>query len=293
MSTPRRHELKALAIHEVVSVAALEANGISKETRRTLRRREHLFLAHKGVYFLTDEPRRTSQWLAAVLACGKGALLAWDSAAALWQVGEEDAGDPHVVVPAHRMTKPPSDIRVHRSRTLHEKDYDEIDDIPVTSLFRTYDDIARRVDAAALKSALREGERRYGLDLVALSEYARSGKLRKALSTYVAGQGKTDSTAEALFFEICARSTLPPPERQRRGAGGRVDFLWPSLGLIVEVDGYDSHRGRIAFREDRRRDRRNFRQGRITLRFTYGDLTETPDEVILDLNAAHTRLRVA
>ena len=67
----------------------------------------------------------------------------------------------------------------------------------------------------------------------------------------MAGQGHTDSPAEALFLEICARSTLPPPERQRRTSGGRVDFLWPSLGLIVEVDGYDAHRGLIAFRDDR------------------------------------------
>lgn len=294
MTPPRRHELHPLATHDVITAAVLRANDITEEDVETLLRREHLFRsAHKAIFFTTDTPSRHGIWLAAVLHLGKGALLSWDSAAALWQVMGMDFGRPHVLVPAHRVTKPPPSIRVHRSRTWSEADCDEVDDIPVTSLFRTYDDIARRVNDATLKAALREGERRYGLDLVALSEYARSRKLREALRAYVPGQGRSDSAAEALFLEICVRSTLPPPEGQRRGAGGRVDFLWPSIGLIVEVDGYDAHKGRIAFREDRLRDRRNFREGRITLRFTYGDLKEIPDEVILDLNAAHTRLRVA
>jgi very-short-patch-repair endonuclease len=290
MSTPSRHELLQLAVHDVITGSVLRAHGFRKAQRRTLLRREHLFPAHRDVFFTTDRPSRRGVWLAAVTHCGRGALLGCESAAALRGLIETDGGRPHVMVPAHRITKPPAAIRVHRSRTLRDQDADEVDLIPVTGLFRTFDDLARRVNAPTLKAALREGERRYNLDLGALYDYATSRKLRRMLETYVPGQGRTDSALEALFVEICAHSTLPPPERQRRSAGGRVDFLWPSLGLIVEVDGFDSHRGRIAFREDRARDRRNQREGKETLRFTHGDLTQAPHEVVADLNAAHTRL---
>ena len=242
------------------------------------------------MYLLTDAPTQHGVWLAAVLALGQGAALCDDSATGLWQVLRTVPSRPHVTVAAHRVTKPPRAIRVHRSRTLREEDYDEVDGIPVTTLMRTLDDISRRVNAPTLKAALREGERRYHLDLGALFEYATSRKLRRMLETYLPGQGRTDSVAEAIFLEICARSTLPAPQMQRATTAGRVDFLFPTLGLIVEVDGYDAHRGLIAFRDDRTRDRRHKREGKDTLRFTYGDLVETPEEVILDLNAAHDRL---
>lgn len=290
MSTPKRHELADLALHGVITGAVLTAHGIGKEQRRTLIRREHLFRAHRGVYLTTDQPTPQGVWLAAVLHCGEGALLGWDCAAACWQVKGMTVGRPQVLVPAHRVTRPPKAIRVIRSRTLSEEDYDELDHIPVTSLFRTLDDLARRVDAPTLKSALRAAEYRHALDLAELLDYARSPRLRRMLETYVPGQGRSDTAAEARFLELCARSTLPSPDRQRRTAGGRVDFLWPVMGLIVEVDGCDAHGGRIAFREDRMRDRRNFRDGQITLRFTWADLIRIPAEVIADLDAAHARL---
>ena len=77
---------------------------------------------------------------------------------------------------------------------------------------------------------------------------------------------------------------------QRRKAGGRVDFVWPELRLIVEVDGWDSHRGRVAFTEDRRRDREHWRQGFHTLRFTWSDVTLTPREIAADLLLAAERV---
>ena len=287
MTNLSRPELFELAVHDVVTGAVLRANGVTKGKLATLLRREHLFRAHRDVYFLTDRPGERSRWLAAVLHCGLDALLACESAAALWQLIERDLGRPHVIVPHRRITKPPRAIRVHRSSTLHEEDRDEVDLIPVTSLFRTLDDLARRVNDGTLRGALRQAERRYHADLGALYEYARARRLRKMLELYLPGEGRTDSPLESLFLTVCARSTLPSPDRQRRAAGGRADFIWDDLGLIVEVDGYDPHRGLVAFREDRLRDRRNQREGRTTLRFTYGDLKQIPDEVVADLNAAH------
>jgi len=276
--------------HDVISGALLRSRGVTKGELATLLRRQHLFRAHRDVYFTTDRPTQRGIWLAAVLHCGKGALLGFESAAVLRQILRAELGRPHVVVAHRRITKPPASIRVHRSRTLRDEDYDVVDDIPVTSLFRTYDDLARRVSDRTLKAALRDGEYRYNLDVAELRETSRTPRLRRFLAAYVPGQGKGESEAERLFLELRARSTLPAPEGQRKTAGGRVDFLWPQLGLIVEIDGYAAHRGRIAHRDDLRRDRQNLRTGRITLRFAWGDLSETPGEVVADLNNAHRLL---
>ena len=115
------------------------------------------------------------------------------------------------------------------------------------------------------------------------------------LRAYVPGQGRTDSALEADFFELIAtRTPLPRPAVQRPTPGGRADFVWRELGLVAEVDGYGAHRGRIAFREDRLRDRRNLRAGLTTLRFTWEDVQLTPAAVADDLvSAASSRSTVS
>jgi very-short-patch-repair endonuclease len=48
-----------------------------------------------------------------------------------------------------------------------------------------------------------------------------------------------------------------------------VDFLWRDRRLIVELDGWDSHRIRSAFEEDRRRDAHLKLLGFDVIRFTW------------------------
>jgi very-short-patch-repair endonuclease len=125
------------------------------------------------------------------------------------------------------------------------------------------------------------------VDLAAPYDDATSAQLKRVLETYVAGRGLTDSELEALFFDLVAtRTTLPTPQTQRTKPGGRVDFFWPQFNLIAEVDGWDSHRGKVAFHEDRRRDRANKRRGLDTVRFTWDDVVLTPREVAADLEFA-------
>ena len=49
----------------------------------------------------------------------------------------------------------------------------------------------------------------------------------------------------------------------------KVDFLWRSQHLVVEMDGWESHRTRSAFEEDRARDARLKLLGYDVLRFTW------------------------
>jgi very-short-patch-repair endonuclease len=54
----------------------------------------------------------------------------------------------------------------------------------------------------------------------------------------------------AALPEPLVNLTLAAPDHPRL----EVDFCWPSDRVIVETDGYETHRTRAAFESDRRRD---------------------------------------
>lgn len=283
MSTISSAALREWARNDVITLRRLRALGLSRAEIRTLIRREHLHPAHEGVFFLSANPSRRAVWTAATARCPDG-VLSHTSASALWGLVETDHGWPHLTVPRGRRMKQQG-IRLHW--TTRPLDRARIHGIPVTTLDRTLDDVARTLDERAIVRALRQAEFHHALDLAALAAEATSGRLQRVLARYVAGQGRTQNELEADFFVLVAtRTPLPPPEVQRSTDGGRVDFLWPELGLIAEVDGYAAHRGRIAFREDRARDRRNLRAGLLTVRFTWEDVQLTPAGVAGDLVSA-------
>ena len=88
-------------------------------------------------------------------------------------------------------------------------------------------------------------------------------------------------------------SELPPATRQARvrqkGKELRLDLFWEDQGLIVEVDGWATHRTREAFRADRARDRTMLIAGRATLRFTWDDVMDNPKQVIEEIREALLR----
>jgi very-short-patch-repair endonuclease len=69
---------------------------------------------------------------------------------------------------------------------------------------------------------------------------------------------------------------LPKPSVNVKVDRFEVDFLWPKERLIVEVDGWDSHRSRSAFEEDRARDARLAVLGYEVVRFTWRQIESDP-----------------
>ena len=81
------------------------------------------------------------RWLAAVLACGDGAVLSHESAAALWGISPRCPTIVHVTVPSHSGRARREGIRLHRSVTLTTVDTTRRRNIPVTTHARTLDDL--------------------------------------------------------------------------------------------------------------------------------------------------------
>jgi very-short-patch-repair endonuclease len=236
--------------------------------------------------------------MAAVLAGGPGTVLSHHSAAALWDLRADRRGElPHISVPGRRGHPGTPRVVIHRPEALGEADFTRRRGIPVTSLERTLVDLALFLRDADLKAALREAEFRYRLDLAELRRgldgHPRSRKharLRRLLDEWVPGIALTESELEALFLELCARARLPLPSPQVRLGRHRADFLWPAARLVVEVDGYEGHRGRIAFTEDRVKDRRLVARGYVVLRFTRAEVVARPAAVAKEMRAALKRL---
>ena len=63
----------------------------------------------------------------------------------------------------------------------------------------------------------------------------------------------------------------------------QVDCHWPGTNQIVELDGWDGHRGRVAFREDKARDHRLSTAGYTVTHLTWNQLDDEAEAVSADL----------
>jgi very-short-patch-repair endonuclease len=243
-----------------------------------------LHRVHRGVFAVGHAaPRAEARWLAAVLACGPDALLSHHSAAALWRIHEHDPAPAHVTVPT-RNGRDRTDIVVHRS-AIDELDRAVHRGIPVTSPERTLSDTARGADEEQLTRWVREAEFR-GL----LEEDRMRGLLDRRPSRLLAlvydDVVPTQSVMEDRMLRICSRYRLPRPLTQQWILGGRVDFLWPDRNIVVEVDSWKGHRGRVMFQADRTATNVLQLAGYLVLRFTWTDVTRRQAQVARMLRAA-------
>src|SRR6202000_2683010 len=114
--------------------------GYSRTRIQRRIKKQRLHRLHRGVYAV-GHPRLRAEgrWMAAVLACGPGAVLSHRDAAALHDLRRIGSGHIDVTAPS-RHSLP--GIRCHFVRAPNAEEATVIDGIPVTTLARTYVDIA-------------------------------------------------------------------------------------------------------------------------------------------------------
>jgi very-short-patch-repair endonuclease len=282
---PRDVRLAVLAKrqHGVVTLAQLVDLGLSEKGIAERVRTGRLHRIHRGVYAMSPARlTREGYWLAAVLACGPGAVLSHRSAASLWELRPSAAQTIDVTVPARSGRRRRPGIRVHRSRRLATEATVTRDGIPVTSVARTLLDLADVVPTQALKRAIDEAEYRGRLDLTSLHAVVQANPGRRGATLLALATEPTQRTRSDLeddFLAFCRRHRLPRPQTRASVAGYEVDFVWPHARLIVEADGLAAHRTRKAFEDDRKRDRRTLLAGYRTVRLTDRDIRDDALEV--------------
>lgn len=251
----------------VISLDQLTDLGLSASAVRSRVASGRLHRIHRGVFALGPAPLSTqSRLMAAVLACGSGAVLSHRSAAALWGLRPDNRAVIDVTIPRPGTRERPG-IDIHRSRCLLRRDSDFVDGIPCTSLARTLLDLAETVNRRALERAIDRAEvlRLFDMravdDVLARADGRRGAPLlRSVLSEHEAASTLTETELEELLLAICRAAGLPAPEVNvwiaLSGEEFKVDFLWRRQRLIVETDGRGAHTTRQAFERDRERDQR-------------------------------------
>lgn len=231
--------------------------------------------------------------MAAVLACGPNAVLSHRSAAALWGIRDHGSGPIDITSPSK--TRSRGTIGRHRARlpadevTVHDR-------IPVTTVPRTIFDLAAVSRPEAVESALRQSEFRRLYDALSLHDlldrYPRHRgvrSLRTALARRSETSGRIRGRLEERFLPFLDRHGLPRPHfnawLQVRGRRFQVDCLWPTANQIVELDGWEGHGTRTAFREDRARDRILRVEGYEVTRIAWSQLDDEPDVIAADLRS--------
>ncbi|HEX5594343.1 MAG TPA: type IV toxin-antitoxin system AbiEi family antitoxin domain-containing protein [Solirubrobacterales bacterium] len=87
--------------HGVVTAKQLAEVGLGRSAISERTRSGRLHRLHRGVYAVGHRaPDWHERWMAAVLACGEGAVLSHHSAAALWKLLKPIEGPVHVSVPS-------------------------------------------------------------------------------------------------------------------------------------------------------------------------------------------------
>lgn len=276
----------------VVSREQLLELGLGRGAIEARLRAGRLIREHAGVYAVGHRVvSRAGHLMAAVLACGRGAVLSHRSAAALWGLRPKGAGPIEVTTP--RKWRSSFEIHRHCSHLLPDE-MTSLEGIPVTTVPRTILDLAAISRPQVIESLLREAEylRLYdSLSLPVLLDRhcGRRGvrAVRAALARCAESPGRIRSRLEERFLPFLDRHGLPRPQFNAWLFVGekshQVDCLWRSRRVVVELDGWQGHRSRRAFQEDRARDRRLRVAGYSVTRIAWTQLDDEPEAIAADL----------
>jgi very-short-patch-repair endonuclease len=277
----------------VVARRQLLHAGVSGRAIEHRVERGRLVRLHRGVYRVGPITGRYHREMAAVLACGDGASLSHDTAAAILDLGREPQREAPIHVTGPRNLRGPrSGVRLHRVTRLEVDEIERRHGLPLTTPARTLLDLASCRGPEQVELALARAERRKLVTVEALelllARYP--GRAGTALLRRVLGQADgpalTRSKAERMFLALIRRCRAPRPRTNVDVRGYQVDFLWPEYGLIVEIDGFAFHSGRSPFEDDRARDSIIAGEGLRVVRFTWRRLVNDREALLLELGMA-------
>ncbi|WP_245675487.1 endonuclease domain-containing protein [Micromonospora halophytica] len=248
---------------------------------------------------------RDQQLWVAVLAAGRGAVLAGATAAAEAGVRGLRLAPLHVLVPAARraartvLRNLPIDmaaVLVHRTAVLPQSHL-QLARPPRTTTARALVDAAgwaRDVDEAQTLLAAGCQQRRVTPEEIravvdALPRAPRRALIRQTVADIAGG---AEALSEINFVRLCRRHGLPLPDLQHRraDAAGRVRWLdayWREWGVHVEIDG-SHHMDVRHWAADMRRQNDIWTTGDRILRFPAWLVRARPHEVVATLHRALT-----
>jgi hypothetical protein len=240
---------------------------------------------YDGIYRVGHcAPNLESSYLAAVLACGKGALLSGRAAAYLYGLIKGDAPRPEVTTPTQRR---PKGVVTHRGR-VHPRDAAAYRGIPITTVPRTVVDMAADSTPGELAELFHHAAVRFRVKphhVEAVLERRPNATGAKTVRRVINGDERALlSVLERGFIALLCKHNVPLPKTNIPEDGHWVDCRWPEHPLTVELDSYQFHSTRHAWQRDYERERKARKRGDTYRRYIWDDVFEDTGPTIADLS---------
>lgn len=257
--------------HGRVTHEQLAANGVDSSRIRRWLADGRLRRVHTGVYAVGHTaPSLRADLMAAVLACGQGAVASHHSAGHLLGILRDRPLGPEVTVPTTSHRRRPG-IVIHRVARLHRLDTTTWYGIRATNGPRLLLDLAPRLTPPDLARACHEAwvHRDVKADHIEACIARNPHKPGAAKLRRAYGSDVTLSDLEADFLTLLLGHNLPLPRTNIGLHGDKVDCHWPEQGVTIELLSYRYHATRHAFETDVARRRRSNH-----IAYTWGDVYE-------------------
>jgi very-short-patch-repair endonuclease len=180
----------------------------------------------------------------------------------------------HVVVPSGRgAPRPgllPPGTRLHWGAVSSRREIDVPQALAHATRCLPMREVVAAVDAALAKGLVTEA------DLVAARRWARRPVFDAVLRL---ADGRSGSIQESFVRVALVGAGLDVAPQVGIAGVGRVDLL-VERRIVLEADGFEYHSNRVAFREDRRRDRALELGGYPVLRYAYEDAVFATERLV-------------
>ena len=252
---------------------------------RHLARKGILQRVARGVFRISGAPKTWMQSLqAGIWALGPQAAVSHGAAARVYGCDRFEAASAELSVPRQQRGRNLGElgVTVHTTTSPLRGDIRHVEGLPITSPERTIVDLARRGTPAKLLEAAIDSMIRLRLttldhisDRIAQSQGSSRWGIAQLDALLLTSGGH--SVLERRFLRLVRGAGLPSPRPQvvHRKDGhhvARVDFLFPELGVVVEVSGGRGHSTAAERAKDARRRNQLQQMGRTVLEFTYEDV---------------------
>ncbi len=265
----------------MVTTAQLYALGYSPPAVKRLVAAGRLHRVFRGAYLVGHRVAPPlARETAALLLLGPRAVLSHHTVAQI-----DGFGPPS---PAVHATTPDRGRRSRRGLVVHHADLEdrEIETRAGprrTTAIRALSDLIPFLDRPTLERYANEAQ------VLGRVTHDQLAEAPRQLSRLTRDRGFTRKEAERRLRLLLRRAGLGPTATNTEVHGFEVDVLFAPRKLILEMDGYASHRTRRAFERDRRRDAILTAAGYRTIRLTWRQIDEQPEHVIATIAAALAR----
>ncbi len=271
----------------VITLGQARRAGLSEFSVRRKVRSGQWRRCAAGVYFADDRPFTTAARIRAAV-WGLGATATASGLTAAWWLGLMTTAPDQfeVTVPRNSHGRGKPGVRVRR-RDLDEQDVFEDRGVRITGLALTVLEASARRGGGPkiMDSAL---QRRIGLaDLqrAHLRNRGRHGaKIARRLLESAAGGARSE--AERLVIQLLRGARMDGWRANVPVGPYVVDIAFPRERVAIEIDGWAFHSDQTAFQNDRTRQNWLALHGWQVLRFTWLDITQHPEQVLAQIQAA-------